>query len=400
MSIQYYRRLLAQPLRLRAMHEAIERTVKEGDVVIEIGTGLGTYAIWAARAGAEQVYAVEPARVAEVAHEVIAASGVGDRIRLLHGRVEEVELPGDADVLITEDFAPWFFDSHLHDILLYVRSDVLAEGGRIIPGRVTLQAAPWGGPPPDDVSDLHQQIWQHRAGSGDLEMSDLEGIDFSTRAELFFNEPDPNGVPAAGILARPGELFSWDLTVLDPGVHHARIEWKADRSGYVWGIGVWADFELAPGITYSNAPGEPETSWRQGHFPVDPPMEVDVGTSLSGDIEARSDPNGEVWWRWRLQETGARGTLREGNTFRSIPLDRARLTAISEQGRIPLNRWAVVDAYLLGALAEYSLEEAVGRTLDAFSDPTLDVPLLRRRAARLREPYIASREPQETDSSI
>jgi len=397
MSIHYYRRLLTQPRRLRMMREAIERAVSVGDTVIEIGAGLGTYAIWAARAGAERVYAVEPARVAELAQQVIATSGVGDRIQVLHGRIEEIEFPDRADVLITEDFAPWLYDSHLHDILLHVRGRLLAENGRVIPGRATLQAAPWGGPVPEDVSDPRPEIWLHRAGSGDLEMRDVEGIDFSALEELLTNEPDPEGIPADGLLARPRELFDWDLTTLEPGIHHARVEWSTDRAGQIWGIGVWADLELAPGITYSNVPGGTETSWSQGHFPVDPPLEVSKGTALSGDVEARTDPNGEVWWRWRLAETGAHDTFREGNTFRAIPLDRERLAEISEKGRIPLNRWAAIDAHLLQALIEYPLEEAVRRTLDAFPGQAVEAAQLRRRAARLRESYITYQEHTETD---
>lgn len=394
MNPHYYRQLLSQPQRLAAMRAAIEASVRSGDVVVEVGTGLGTYAIWAARAGASRVYAIEPARVADVAARVLAASGEGETIRLLRGRVEEVELPERADVLITEDFTPWFFDQHLHDILLYVRERVLAEGGRVIPGRVVLQAAPWGGPPPPEEDSSETSLWKHRAGSEGADLHDVEGIDFTALHELVRNMPDAAGIPEGGLLAPACDLFDWDLARVRPGVHHARGEWEVEREGSVWGIGVWALLHLSPGISYSNAPGAGEMSWGQGHFPVDPPLEVGKGTRLLGDMEARSDPNGRVWWRWRLEAAGSAAPAREGNTFRALPIDEGRVSALSAHGRIPLSRWAAVDAFLLTALEEHPLEEAARLAVDAFPGLLRDEGMARRRAARIREPYVVTGHPE------
>ena len=49
MNIRHYRRMLADDVRLRAFHRAIRATVRPGDVVVEIGAGLGTYSFFAAR---------------------------------------------------------------------------------------------------------------------------------------------------------------------------------------------------------------------------------------------------------------------------------------------------------------------------------------------------------------
>ncbi len=106
----YYRRLLAQPERLSKMNQAIRAAVKPGDVVVDIGTGIGTYAVMAVRAGASRVYALEPDRVADVAARVFEVNGVRDRVVLLRQRADETDLPEQADLIITEDFVPWFFD--------------------------------------------------------------------------------------------------------------------------------------------------------------------------------------------------------------------------------------------------------------------------------------------------
>ena len=47
--------------------EALRQAVKPGDVVLDIGTGAGIFALLACRFGAARVYAVEPNDAIEVA---------------------------------------------------------------------------------------------------------------------------------------------------------------------------------------------------------------------------------------------------------------------------------------------------------------------------------------------
>ena len=88
--------------RARAFVQAIERTVRPGDVVVDVGTGTGVLAVAAARAGAKRVYAIEEGGVADAANQVFAANGVADRVTLVRGRSTTVELPERADVLVSE----------------------------------------------------------------------------------------------------------------------------------------------------------------------------------------------------------------------------------------------------------------------------------------------------------
>lgn len=62
-----------------------------------MGTGSGILAIWAAQAGARKVYAVEATDMAVHARQLAAANGVGDRVEVIQGAVEEVELPEEGE---------------------------------------------------------------------------------------------------------------------------------------------------------------------------------------------------------------------------------------------------------------------------------------------------------------
>ena len=57
----YYARLLLGKHRIRAFQSALQSAVRPGDVVVEIGAGVGTYSFFAAQSGAKRVYAIEKA---------------------------------------------------------------------------------------------------------------------------------------------------------------------------------------------------------------------------------------------------------------------------------------------------------------------------------------------------
>jgi len=61
-----------------------------GDKVLEVGTGLGTYAFFAAQAGAGHVWAVDRDPVIHAAAMVCKTNGLHDRITFLRGDICEV----------------------------------------------------------------------------------------------------------------------------------------------------------------------------------------------------------------------------------------------------------------------------------------------------------------------
>ena len=62
-------------------------------IVLDIGCGTGILSIFAARAGAKHVYAVDNAEIAEYAREIIKRNNLETRVTVIKGKIEEIELP-------------------------------------------------------------------------------------------------------------------------------------------------------------------------------------------------------------------------------------------------------------------------------------------------------------------
>src|SRR5947208_2973116 len=130
--LRHYRALADDP-RLPAFQRAIAEVVRPGDVVADIGCGLGTFAVFACHAGAARVWAVEQGPIVEVAREVVRANGCADRVKFLIGRSTAIEPPERARVVVFEDYRLELSSPEVLRTVADVQRRWLASGGVLIP---------------------------------------------------------------------------------------------------------------------------------------------------------------------------------------------------------------------------------------------------------------------------
>jgi len=97
-------------------------------VVLDIGCGTGILSIFAARAGAKHVYAIDNAEIALFAREIIKDNGLSDKITVFKGKVEEVEFPfkeGEIDIIISEWMGYFLLYESMLDCVLWARDKYL-----------------------------------------------------------------------------------------------------------------------------------------------------------------------------------------------------------------------------------------------------------------------------------
>jgi protein arginine N-methyltransferase 1 len=66
----------------------LNRDAFKDKIVLDVGCGTGILSIFAVKAGAKHVYAIEAADIAHYAREIIAKNGLSDHITIIKGKVE------------------------------------------------------------------------------------------------------------------------------------------------------------------------------------------------------------------------------------------------------------------------------------------------------------------------
>lgn len=111
-----------------AFKKAIQKTVQKGDIVVDMGTGSGILAMFAARVGAKKVYAVEiDENNVRTLKNTFLENGLADIIEVIHGDVTKVQLPEKVNVIIGEMIATALIEElqvpAMNNILKYARKD-------------------------------------------------------------------------------------------------------------------------------------------------------------------------------------------------------------------------------------------------------------------------------------
>lgn len=332
MSVRYYRSLLAQRARIDAFRRAIARVVRPGDRVLDVGTGVGTFAFFAADAGAARVWGVDGRPVVYVARAVAALNGYGDRVELLRGWLPDVELPELADVVIFEDLPARLLNTRVYALLQHVYGRYAAPGARTVPAAAECFTAPVCSP------DLWQRVVPP-AGQGDY------GIDWTPLREYAVNCPLNVSVAPHAVVAPAARLgrvtFGAAPAVAALG---GQASWRLVRPSAVHGLAYWFDLDLGGGERLSNAPGADPGSWGHLFLPVDPPVEVG-DTELRASVRVHALPDGAPGWlSWELAAAGA---VARGHEFAAQPASLADLVGASPDGVPRLSSRGALEARVL-----------------------------------------------------
>ena len=130
---EVHRTMICDRVRTEAFRRAIDSVVRPGDIVLDVGAGSGILSVFAARAGAARVYAVERTSAAVLAQELAAANGVAEIVQVIHGEVIDVELPERVDVIVSEWLGGFGVDEGMLVPVIVARDRWLKPGGVISP---------------------------------------------------------------------------------------------------------------------------------------------------------------------------------------------------------------------------------------------------------------------------
>ncbi|PIO28500.1 hypothetical protein AB205_0000180, partial [Aquarana catesbeiana] len=90
-------------------------------VVLDVGCGSGILSFFAVQAGARKVYAVEASTMAQHAELLVKSNNLTDRIVVIPGKVEEVALPEQVDIIISEPMGYMLFNERMLESYLHAK---------------------------------------------------------------------------------------------------------------------------------------------------------------------------------------------------------------------------------------------------------------------------------------
>mmetsp|Transcript_36020 Transcript_36020/g.85462 ORF Transcript_36020/g.85462 Transcript_36020/m.85462 type:complete len:374 (-) Transcript_36020:391-1512(-) len=114
----------------------------QGKVVLDVGTGSGILAVFAAKAGAKKVYAVEATDMAKYARSVVESNGLSDVVTVIQGMVESIKIPEPVDIIISEWMGYFLLRESMLDSVLLSRDRFLAPGGAMYPSHARMYFCP------------------------------------------------------------------------------------------------------------------------------------------------------------------------------------------------------------------------------------------------------------------
>lgn len=132
-NVGIHEEMLRDSQRTLAYRTAIlrNRHLFKGKVVLDVGCGTGILSLFAAKAGAKKVYAVDLASITNQAKIIVQENGFGDVIEVINGKVEELELPvKEVDIIISEWMGYCLIYESMLDTVLHARDKWLRKDGK------------------------------------------------------------------------------------------------------------------------------------------------------------------------------------------------------------------------------------------------------------------------------
>jgi protein arginine N-methyltransferase 1 len=125
---------------MQAYYDAVFKNTSayQNKIVLDVGTGTGILAIWAAQAGAAKVYAVEATDMAQKAQKLVDANKVGSKIVVIQGKIEDIEIPEKVDIIISEWMGLFLLRESMLDSVLFARDKWLKPGGSLYPSHARM----------------------------------------------------------------------------------------------------------------------------------------------------------------------------------------------------------------------------------------------------------------------
>lgn len=303
-SMRSHKVMLEDMARMEAYHSAIFKNKSEmiaDKVVLDVGTGTGVLAVWAANAGAKRVYAVDASNAAGLARRLVQSEEVSDVVTVLHSKVEEVQIPEPVDVIVSEWMGSLLVKESMFDSVAYARDKWLRPGGLLLPSHATILLGLYT--PTSDYDHTHfvRAKLEKEKAEWDETVTNLQRLDVDYSgftAELVQDLSDHflrnairvNYLSPDHLASEPQRVLEFDCATVDPAAlvqFSKEFQFTVTKHAEIRGFLGWFTTDFPNGVVLDTGPGPIYTHWGQQLYPLKESFKVVPGDKVVGTITVR-----------------------------------------------------------------------------------------------------------------
>lgn len=273
--------MLKDKIRTNSYKYAIEKNAGQlkDKVVLDVGCGTGILSIFAAKAGAKHVYAVDNADIVYYAQEIVAQNGLGSKITVIRGKIEEITLEVETvDVIISEWMGYFLLYESMMDTVLYARDKWLAKDGLILPDRAVL-----------NICAIEDEMYKKNK----LHFWDnVYGVKMSCMKKAAISEPLIDVCSKKQVNSTVCRIADFDLYTIkkDDLDFSSSYALKLLRDDMVHALVCWFDVffdRLDYKVSFTTSPFNGPTHWKQTVFYLERDFEAYENDTIKGSIAVR-----------------------------------------------------------------------------------------------------------------
>lgn len=248
-------------------------------IVLDVGCGTSILSMFAVQAGAKHVYAIDMSTIIEKAREIVKVNNMDDKITLIQGKMEEIELPVDkVDIIISEWMGYFLLYESMLDTVLYARDKYLAPGGLIFPDKATIHMAAIED---GDYKEEKIGFWDN-----------VYGFDFSPLKHTALSEPLVDTVDFKAVVTDPAAVFPIDLYTVTAAELSFSVPFRlrSRRDDFVHALIAWFDIDFTAchkPVKFSTGPHAKYTHWKQTVFYLKEVLTIKDGEEIVGTLTSK-----------------------------------------------------------------------------------------------------------------
>jgi len=274
--------MLKDEVRTKSYRNAIlnNKHLFRDKIVLDVGCGTGILSLFAAKAGAKKVFAVDYSDIVKTAKQIVEDNKLSDVITVLKGKIEEVDLPGvdKVDIIISEWMGYCLLYESMLNSVIVARDKWLKPDGIMMPDKATLNICAI-----EDADYKEEKInfWDN-----------VYGFDMSCIKKTAIQEPLVDVVNPDQVMTGTCRLVTLDISTAKVSDLAFAVPFRlvANRDDFAHALVVYFDIEFTKChkvVYFSTGPHAQYTHWKQTVFYMNDVLSTKKGEEIRGEFSSK-----------------------------------------------------------------------------------------------------------------